>query len=320
MNKEVLVVEISGKRPGNSDARPTEKNNIKYDKVIISNNSDGYETDWDIVNVPEDYVEWYKSNIKNSDNAWYAPMNRSYAIKYAREHGYKYLIQLDDNIVMFQIAYSTKYKENGILCKKEYRATSKSGDNEMLNDFIDVLVETLKQTNAGIAGCNMTGAAVPGDDYLSERYCYSCFALKLDVIPDVYHGDFEDDIEFRLKLNQMNIPSVQNGILMYGKTGQAINKDLTGCRAEYLKAGVKRGEHMRKLYGDIYKAGVSSFSNRAGKQEVDEEITYFRHKIKPIKLGVIVKDQKAIDKKMNQLFKKYAVKKENKLIIKKEAI
>jgi len=320
MNKEVLVVEISGKRPGNSDARPTEKNNISYDKVIISNNSEGYETDWDIINVPDDYVEWYKSNIKNSDNAWYAPMNRSYAIKYAREHGYKYLIQLDDNIVMFQIAYSTKYKENGILCKKEYRATSKSGDNEMLNDFIDVLVETLKQTNAGIAGCNMTGAAVPGDDYLSERYCYSCFALKLDVIPDVYHGDFEDDIEFRLKLNQMNIPSVQNGILMYGKTGQAINKDLTGCRAEYLKAGVKRGEHMRKLYGDIYKAGVSSFSNRAGKQEVDEEITYFRHKIKPIKLGVIVKDQKAIDKKMNQLFKKYAVKKENKLIIKKEAI
>lgn len=147
MNKEVLVVEISGKRPGNSDARPTEKNNISYDKVIISNNSEGYETDWDIINVPDDYVEWYKSNIKNSDNAWYAPMNRSYAIKYAREHGYKYLIQLDDNIVMFQIAYSHKYKEDGILCKKEYRATSKSGDNDMLNDFIDVLVETLKQTN-----------------------------------------------------------------------------------------------------------------------------------------------------------------------------
>ena len=318
MNKEVLVVEISGKRPGNSDARPTEKNNISYDKVIISNNSEGYETDWDIINVPDDYVEWYKSNVKNSDNAWYAPMNRSYAIKYAREHGYKYLIQLDDNIVMFQIAYSTKYKENGILCKKEYRATSNSGDNDMLNDFIDVLVETLKQTNAGIAGCNMTGAAVPGDDYLSERYCYSCFALKLDVIPDVYHGDFEDDIEFRLKLNQMNIPSVQNGILMYGKTGQAINKDLTGCRAEYLKVGVKRGEHMRKLYGDIYKAGVSSHSNRAGKQEVDEEITYFRHKLKPIKLGVIIKNQKAIDNKMKKLFKKYATKKEDKLTIKKE--
>ena len=319
-NKDVLVVEISGKRPGNSDARPTEKNNIKYDKLIISNNSDNYDTDWDIVNVPEDYVEWYKSNVKNSDNAWYAPMNRSYAIKYAREHGYKYLIQLDDNIVMFQIAYSTKIIENGMTIKKEYRATASSGDNDMLNDFIDVLVEILKQTNAGIAGCNMSGAAVPGDDYLSERYCYSLFALKLDVVPDCYHGDFEDDIEFRLKLNQMNIPSVQNGILMYGKTGQALNKDLTGCRAEYLKAGVKRGEHMRKLYGDIYKAGVSSLSNRAGKQKVDEDVTYFRHKLKPIKLGVIVKDQKAIDDKMKALFKKYKTIKQNKLTIKKEAI
>lgn len=52
-NNEILVVEISGKRPGNKDARPTEKNNIKYDKLIVSNNSEGYETDWTIVNVPE---------------------------------------------------------------------------------------------------------------------------------------------------------------------------------------------------------------------------------------------------------------------------
>lgn len=319
MSKDILVVEISGKRPGGKEARPTEKNNIKYDKLIISNNSEGYETDWKIINVPEDYVEWYKANIKNSDNAWYAPMNRSYAIKYAKEHGYKYLIQLDDNIVMFQIAYSQKNKENNIVYKKEYRATSKSGDNDMLNDIIDVLVEMLKQTNAGITGCNMSGAAVPGDDYLSERYCYSLFALKLDSIPNEYHGDFEDDIEFRLKLNQMNIPSIQNAILMYGKTGQAVNKDLTGCRKAYLEAGVKRGEHMRKLYGDIYSAGVSSFSNRAGKQQVNEETTYFRHKIKPIKQGVIIKNKEAIDNKMRELFKKYAVKKEDKLIIKKEA-
>lgn len=321
MNKDILVVEISGKRPGTSEQRPTEKNNIKYDHLIISNNSDNYETDWDIVNVPQDYVDWYKSNIKNSDNAWYAPMNRSYAIKYAREHGYKYLIQLDDNIVNFQIAYIKKKKENGIITREEYRAVSSSGpDNEMLNDFIDVLVETLKQTNAGIAGCNMIGAAMPGEIYLSERYCYSLFAINVDIVPDVYHGDFEDDIEFRLKLNQMNIPMVQNGMLMYGKTGQAVNKDLTGCRAEYLKAGVKRGEHMRKLYGDIYKAGVSSYSNRKGKQEIDEDITYFRHKLKPIKLGVIIKNKKAIDNKMKQLFKKYAVNKPNKLIIKQEKV
>lgn len=316
---KILVAEISGKRPGDKKARPTEKINIKYDKVIISNNSENYDTDWEIIDVPEDYVEWYKANLKNSDNAWYAPMNRSYAIKYAREKGYDYLIQLDDNITTLMLAYCKRQKiDDNLVYKEQYRASSTSGDgSDMMNDFIDTLVEMLKQTNAGITGCNMCGASMPGETYLSERYCYSLFALKLDAIADNYHEDFEDDIEFRLKLNQMNIPMLQNAMLMYGKTGQQVNKDLSGCRAEYLKAGVKRGEHMRKLYGDVYSAGISSHSNRKGKQEVTEQ-TYFRHKLKPIKLGVIIKDQKAIDNKMHELFKKYAVKKEDKLTIKTE--
>ena len=62
MNKEVLVVEISGKRPGNFKDRPTEKYKCDYDHLIISNNSEGYETTWDIINVPKDYEEWYKKN------------------------------------------------------------------------------------------------------------------------------------------------------------------------------------------------------------------------------------------------------------------
>ena len=101
-NREILIVEISGKRPGNKEARPTEKIKTKYDHLIISNNSEGYDTEWDIVNVPDEYKEWYVNNVKCSENAWYAPMNRSYAIKYAREHGYKYLVQLDDNIVRLE--------------------------------------------------------------------------------------------------------------------------------------------------------------------------------------------------------------------------
>lgn len=315
---DVLVVEISGKRPGNKNARPTEKNNIKYDHLIISNNSEGYDTEWNIVNVPNEYVEWYKSNIKSSDNAWYAPMNRSYAIKYAKERGYKYLVQLDDNITMLQIAYCIKEKKNNYVTKKQYRSISTSGDgSDMLNDYIDLFVEVLKNTNCGIVGCGMSGAGVPGEQYLSERYVYSLFALNLSVIPNEYQGDFEDDIEFRLKLNQMNIPSLQICPLMYGKTAQQINKDLTGCRAEYLKAGVKRGEHMRKLYGDIYSAGISSYSNRAGKQKADKEISYFRHKLKPLKLGVIINNKKAIDNKMKEIFKKYAVKRPHKLTVKK---
>lgn len=108
--KEVLVVEISGKRPGTKKERPTEKYEINYDKIIISNNSIDYDTEWEIVNVPEDYRNWYIENYKQSDNAWYAPMNRSYAIKYAKERGYKYLIQLDDNITNANIICSYNKK------------------------------------------------------------------------------------------------------------------------------------------------------------------------------------------------------------------
>ena len=66
---KILVAEISGKRPGDSKARATELFDITYDHLIISNNSDGYETDWPIVMVPEDYMAWYKENVKTSDNA-----------------------------------------------------------------------------------------------------------------------------------------------------------------------------------------------------------------------------------------------------------
>lgn len=312
---EILVVEISGKRPGTSKARPTEKMNIKYDKLIISNNSTDYETEWEIVNVPKDYEEWYKEHYKTSDNAWYAPMNRSYAIKYAKEKGYKYLIQLDDNITMLQIAYCFKEKYDNYELKKQYRSIEQSDNCEMINDYIELLVEILKQTNCGMSGCSMSGAGVPGNIYLSERYVYSLFALDLSKICDEFQGDFEDDIEFRLKLNQMKVPVLQVSPLMYGKTAQQINKDLTGCRAEYLKAGVKRGEHMRKLYGDVYSAGLSYHSNKAGESK-DEGIKYFKHKLKPIKLGVILKDKNKIDNLMDKILKKYAVKKKNRFIVK----
>lgn len=304
---KVLVVEISGKRPGDKKARATECFDIQYPHLIISNNSEGYETDWEIVNVPEDYVAWYKENCKSSDNSWYAPMNRSYAIKYAREHGYKYLVQLDDNIVMLQIAYSIKtYEDDDIIMNKTYRATRTSAKSDsMINDFIGMAVAMLECTNAGMAGFNMSGAAVPGGDFLCERYVYSFFALNLDVVPDHFQGDFEDDIDFRLKLSQMNIPSIQCAAMMYGKTGQAGNKDLTGCRKAYADAGVKRGEHMRKLYGDVYSAGLSSRNNRAGKQTSDGT-KYFRHKLKPVKVGITVKDRDRLVTIMQNMLIKYS--------------
>lgn len=318
MSKDILVVEISGKRPGDCSNRPTEKIKIDYDKLIISNNSENYETNWDIINVPDDYKNWYIENVKSSDNAWYAPMNRSYAIKYAKENGYKYLIQLDDNIKHLQIAYSIKYKKDGYTLKKEYRSISQSGDNsEMMNDFIKMIVCVLKNTDCGMVGCGMSGAGVPGDIYLSERYVYSLFGLALDKVPDIFQGDFEDDIEYRLKLKQMNIPLLQICPFMYGKTSQQINKDLTGCRAEYLKAGVNRGAHMRQLYGEVYSAGESYHSNKAGKHE-DKGIKYFKHKVKPIKLGVKLINKKEIDDTFISILEKYSRQKRNKTILKRE--
>lgn len=302
-NNEILVTEISGKRPGGKKERPTEYFPINYDHLIVSNDSEGYKTEWEILNVPEEYRDWYVKNIKSSENAWYAPMNRSYAIKYAKENGYKYLVQLDDNILKLKIAYNFKcegYQKRYI--SEEYVKNSRG----MLNDFIDMLVCILDNTNAGMAGCNMMGASAPHDNYLSERYCYSLFALKLGVVPECFQGDFEDDIDYRLKLADMKIPTVQCCCLMYGKTAQRSKDDLTGCRGEYVKAGIKRGEHMRKIRGDVYSAGISSRGNAVAEYK-NEGVQYFRHKLKPIKIGVQMKDKKAIDDKMRGLLKKYAV-------------
>ena len=100
-DKNILVCEaisIIEKVFGNSENLPE-----WYKWYELTETGYIYETDWEIVNVPEEFEEWYKKEVKSSENAWYAPMNRTYAIKYAKEHGYKYLIQLDDNILQIGI-------------------------------------------------------------------------------------------------------------------------------------------------------------------------------------------------------------------------
>lgn len=310
---KILVAEISGKRPGTSKSRPTEKIKIDYDKVIISNNSEGYVTDWEIINVPEEYRKWYIDNIKNSENAWYAPMNRSYAIKYAKEHGYKYLIQLDDNIEHIELHY--RYKKNGIYAK--YRKTN-SSTNDLMDDAIDMLVCVLKNTNAGMVGCQLSALASDEKLSLSERYCYSFFALDLQICPEVFQGDFEDDIEYRLKCCEMNVPVCQIPILQYSKTGQAGTKDKTGCREEYIKAGLKRGEHMCKIHGDIYSCKMQG--RRHNTTFVPDGGAYFKHELKKFKLGIIVYDKQAIEDKLKEMLKKYAVTRTDKCSMKEKKV
>lgn len=303
MSSEVLIAEISGKRPGTSKERPTEKFTFDWDKVIISNNSEGYETKWPIVDVPKDYRDWYKEHAKMSDSAYYAPMNRSYAIKYAREHGYKYLVQLDDNIISFNIRYKIDDRSYTTLVSTPHI-------DELPQDMLKYFAKVLDNTNAGIVGMTLAGASIPGSEWLSERYVYSAFMLKLDTIPDYYQGDFEDDIEFRLKLKQMQVPSVMVCPFQYIKTAQGDNKDLTGNRMAYKDAGLKRGEHMSKLYGDVYSRGWSS---RGSGIKRKDGVKKFRHKIKPFKVGVRVQNLDLLKQEMLDIFAKYATPREDQI-------
>lgn len=316
MTKDVLVVEISGKRPGDKRARPTEKFYTEYNHMIISNNSDGYITEWPIVNVPDDYRKWYITKIKNSDGAWYAPMNRSYAIKYARENGYKYLAQLDDNINCLEIAVLQKKGKGKIQKRIRHRSTT-----QMLDDFIEMQLTVLQNTNAAMVGHQLKGIGEPDMAFIRERYVYSIFMLDLDRCPDVFQGDFEDDIEYRLKCAQMGYPVVQISPLRYGKVQnvQKSKNDMTGCRAEYAKAGLKRGENMSKLYGDIYSCRMRNRPNCVANVKSEENI-YFQHKLKPIKLGIIVYDMEPIKQCMESIFRKYAEDKPDKVIIKEKKV
>lgn len=306
MTSKVLIAEISGKRPGDKFRRPTEKFDFSFDKIIISNNSEGYKTDWPIVNVPDDYKNWYIEHCKMSDSAYYAPMNRSYAIKYARQKGYDYLIQLDDNIVTFDIKYNIKMSDGTLI---SYSTTAKTPNKSNIqNDMFEYMIEILKNTNVGMIGMSPASGSVPSDNWLKERYVYSAFILDLNRVPAYFQGDFEDDIEYRLKLRQLGVPSLSVAPFYYGKVSQDRGngkQDTSGNREAYIKAGVKRGEHMAKLYGDMYERGLSdrgSGTRRTGKVK-------FRHKIKGFKIGIQIKNNDYLKNRFIKLLKKYATKK-----------
>lgn len=308
MRDDVLVVEISGKRAGTKQQRPTEKLPITYPHLIISNNSEGYVSEWDIVNVPDDYREWYMQNVKQSESAWYAPMNRSYAIKYAREHGYRYLIQMDDNINGLQLCFK---KSTGTT------ATYRAANLVMLDDFITALITALENSNAVQAGTQLAGTP-PEVPKIVERYCYSLFALDLERCPDVFQGDFEDDIEFRLKSRQMGLGSIMLCPLKYSKTSQGNNKDLSGCRKAYAEAGLKRGEHMRTLYGDVYTCGTTS-KRVSTRGEAVEGVTYFKHKLQPFQVGVVVNEGPILGY-ISEMAKKYAQPQKTRYYIRKHKV
>jgi hypothetical protein len=296
---EVLIVEISGKRAGDKTARPTEYVQTKYDKVIISNNHEGYETDWKIVKVPQDYEDWYRAKIALS-TFWQATMNRSYAIKYAREHGYKYCVQLDDNIQSLQIGFEVAC-EGGFISRR-FLKSQNTKKCDMFDDFVAILIEGLRRSNAGMSGMNLASVPV-SDSICRERFAYSFFALDLSRIPDTFHGNFEDDFEFRLRLAQMGTPVIQFPILAYSKVPARATGDVSGCRKAYKDVGLGRGENMRHLYGDVYSCGYGGKVSSTSKCKSGE----FKHKLKPFKIGVMTKDWWRVKNKIRALFRKNAM-------------
>ena len=223
-------------------------------------------------------------------------MNRSYAIKYAREHGYDYLVQLDDNII--KLAIETYGEKDGTTIRRRVIGI------DLFDDFVEMFACVLDNTNAAMVGCQLHGIGTPEEKFLIERYCYSIFMLNLSCCPDVFHGDFEDDIEYRLKCAQMGRPVVQIPCMRYGKTGQQKTKDLTGCRAEYAKKGVLRGEHMSKLYGDVYSARMTNLAHHVYAERESENV-HFKHTLKTWKVGVIVYNQEPMEECMRNILKKH---------------
>lgn len=296
---KVLVTIISGKRPGGVKERPTEKYHLDFDELIVSNNSDGYQTDFEIVNVPEDYGKWYKDNVKTNDKAFYAPMNRSYAMKYAREKGYRYNVQLDDNITRFEIAYAIK--------DRKYRTTVRNQHNDvMLQKMLEYFKAVLEETNAGIVGMDLCEASLPNGDFLRERFVYSAFMIDLERVPEYYHGDFEDDIEFRYKLQQIGVPMIKVSPFRYAKVSQS-GKDLTGNRAAYEASGVERGNVVAKIYGDQFERGTSTRGSGTARGTEEK----FRHRMKPFKVGITVNDSERLKQEMKNILEFFAEKRPN---------
>lgn len=302
---DILVCEISGKRPGTAKERPTEYFNISYDHLIVSNNHDGYETDWEIVDVPQAFRDEYERKHRISKgNAWLAPMNRTYALHLARERGYRYCIQLDDNITDIQLCYAfddRKYSSHS-------RAKSTPHGSQMMDDFIEMLCLMLEHSNAGVTGCDLSSLP-PSSHEFAERLCYSLFAVDTaKTIPDYWHGDFEDDIDYELRCSDLGTPTLKCPVLCYGKVNTRGN--LTGNRANYLSDGMARVEHMRLLAGDVYKGGVKKSQLTTTAKYTEPTVG---HRVHIRKIGVITYDWKVVKRHLAAMLKKYATKRPNQL-------
>ena len=92
--------------------------------------------------------------------------------------------------------------------------------------------------------------------------------------------------------------------LRYGKTAARRNRDATGCRQAYADAGVERGEHMRRLYGDVYSCGSGWRNASTAGPSLDEPV--FRHRLGRVKVGVWIRDAEGIERAFSEALQRHA--------------
>ena len=303
MNK-TLVVEISGRRAGPVSARPTERLDFgSLDKIIVSNDSEGYDTEWPIVNVPDEFrAEFLRSRA--IDNGWQAPMNRAFALEYARARGYRFVVQVDDNIIALQLASKRILQKRGNRENGTTRYVSPVCGVPKAYECVELFTTLLSETNAGVVGGSLAAVCSAGSAWLSERYCYSFFAIDLAKTGRTnFLGCFEDDIEFRFQLTRKGIPTIQLPFVRYSKT--QVTGDKTGNRALYSTIGLDRGKTLRRLYGEKYRCGKAE--GRRGTAKIYEP--FFSHSLKVLKTGIVAFN--GLDRfltLLNSLLVKYAAK------------
>lgn len=278
LHSDTLVAIISGNRPDPKRRTTERKFTIDGNKwIICSNNSKGYETDLKIESVTDEFREYYEKNHALSKFGMMVGLNRSYAMKYARDNGYRYLVELDDNITLMELKYTMS---NGVLVEKFYPD---------ITPVMNVLTDVLRYTNAGLSGLNMMATPPEASTkILDERYVYSIMCVDLEKA-NYFFGDVEEDIHMRLQLAQRKIPTIQIIPIRYQKQGQFATGDTSGNRTEYNEMLTERGAILARMYGDKYERGKSNKVrnvvplDRGGRVR---DIEFYKHKLKQFKVGL----------------------------------
>lgn len=239
----VLVAVISGKRPLLRQ-RPTAKilPGLPWHCVwfVREDQANEYEPDGNEIHAYDtDWAsEYARAHWRHPKAEWEhggfhgAFTGREAAMRYAEEHGYGYVVQLDDNI-----------SEMG------YRDSNRQRLRALADPATCLLHLTLlaQSTNAHMVGAQLNASAPDKIRLLRNGFPYSCFTEKT-ANRQPWYGPFEDDImhamEYGLHGGPQRTVAITDAI-RYTKPGVASKRD--GMRGHYDNS---RGLELPRRYPD----------------------------------------------------------------------